>query len=354
MDFNKMNIVKEREYLNVYDLKGVFLGGYNFKTNSCIGKNHRHIETYPRCFNYWNWENVPEYDFHHYDAENPIPDKVFFAKVISEIPNALNYRLTQEARNFFESLVSLRLIPENGYVLREYHSAVKLNKKFVEYARRNGGYYLDGETVGCYGSASLLDRIMQDDAIKEQFKSKRLLAFFTGNNIPDDFLYAAIKRCSYEHIDTLFHDYEFENEMARVIIEYYKYSMDLYNKVSVERNFMVKYCEIKFLHKAYADKKMIEDLRVKNDLPALYFETEKYTIYPLLTKEQYHDEATRQCNCVERAYMRQVAEGDTHVVVVRDKEKPTESLITCEVSNDGKIIQYLARLNHPLRGLSFF
>lgn len=345
MDFNSINIVKEREFLNVYNLNGVFLGGYNFKMNKCIGKNRRPVETYPRCFNYWSWENVPEYDFHEYDAENPIPDKVFYGKVISEIPSILHYNLTEDARNFFESLVSLKLIPNSYYVLDEGYSRVKLNKKFVEYARRNDGYYLDGETISCYGSASAINKIQQDENIREEYKSRSLLARLTQNNLPDDFLYSVIKRCSHERVDMIMESYSFENDLERLISNYYKHSMELYNKVTVDRNFLVKYCEIEALYKIYADKKITENLREKNNLPHLYFETEQYTIYPLLTKDAFHDEATRQGNCVERLYMQQVAEGQTHVVVVRNKMKPAESLITCEVSNDGDIIQYLARFN---------
>ena len=54
----------------------------------------------------------------------------------------------------------------------------------------------------------------------------------------------------------------------------------------------------------------------------------------------YDDEASHQSNCVERMYMDAVAEGKTHVVVVRYKNNPTDSFITCEVDNRGIILQY--------------
>jgi len=68
-------------------------------------------------------------------------------------------------------------------------------------------------------------------------------------------------------------------------------------------------------------------------------------MYPLLTAAQFHEEAEAQSNCVERLYMERVAAGSTHVVVIRKKSAPEQSLITCEISNDWRIVQYLARYN---------
>ena len=44
-------------------------------------------------------------------------------------------------------------------------------------------------------------------------------------------------------------------------------------------------------------------------------------------------------------YMEYVHDGKTHVVTVRRVNDPTKNYITCEVSNNGRIIQYLAKNN---------
>jgi hypothetical protein len=43
-------------------------------------------------------------------------------------------------------------------------------------------------------------------------------------------------------------------------------------------------------------------------------------------------------------YLDKVVNGETHVVFVRRKDNPTQSLITCEVRN-GRILQFLERYN---------
>ena len=72
------------------------------------------------------------------------------------------------------------------------------------------------------------------------------------------------------------------------------------------------------------------------------YENDTFVVKPLLTKEDFHKEGEAQRNCVERLYMEKVYEGHTHVVTVRLKTNPDKSYITCEVTNNGLIYQYLA------------
>ena len=44
-------------------------------------------------------------------------------------------------------------------------------------------------------------------------------------------------------------------------------------------------------------------------------------------------------------YMEKVYDGETHVVVVCRKSDPDKNYITCEVNNNGRIIQYLKKNN---------
>ena len=48
--------------------------------------------------------------------------------------------------------------------------------------------------------------------------------------------------------------------------------------------------------------------------------------------------------------MEKVANGRTHVVTIRKKNTPNVSLITCEISNDMRIIQYYAKYNNSPNG----
>lgn len=83
-----------------------------------------------------------------------------------------------------------------------------------------------------------------------------------------------------------------------------------------------------------------------NDLPSLYYENDEYFVRPLISAQEFHDEATQQNNCVERLYMEGVAKNDTHIVVLRRKSNPSQSFITIEVDGCGKrVVQYLAKNN---------
>lgn len=83
-----------------------------------------------------------------------------------------------------------------------------------------------------------------------------------------------------------------------------------------------------------------------NDLPSLYYENDEYFVRPLISAQDFHDEATQQNNCVERLYMEETAKNKTHIVVLRRKSNPSQSFITIEVDGCGKrVVQYLAKNN---------
>lgn len=83
-----------------------------------------------------------------------------------------------------------------------------------------------------------------------------------------------------------------------------------------------------------------------NDLPSLYYENDEYFVRPLISAQDFHDEATQQNNCVERLYMEETAKNKTHIVVLRRKSNPSQSFITVEVDGCGKrVVQYWAKNN---------
>ena len=111
------------------------------------------------------------------------------------------------------------------------------------------------------------------------------------------------------------------------------------------KNVLTTICKTAHMYQMWKNEHMNESLKKYNDLKELYYENDTYVMYPLLTAAQFHEEAEAQNNCVERLYMEKVAAGSTHVVVIRKKSAPDQSLITCEISNKWRMIQYLARYN---------
>lgn len=76
------------------------------------------------------------------------------------------------------------------------------------------------------------------------------------------------------------------------------------------------------------------------------FENDDFTIIVPSTPAEFEAEANAQSNCVYSTYMEKVVRGETNVVFVRKKSDPTVSHITCEVTNDGRIKQFLLKHNY--------
>lgn len=82
-----------------------------------------------------------------------------------------------------------------------------------------------------------------------------------------------------------------------------------------------------------------------NSRPWLSFENDDCFVMIPKTTEDFLNEANQQRNCVYSMYMPKVLRGETNVVFIRKKDNPNKSYITCEISDNGKIRQYLAFSN---------
>lgn len=127
------------------------------------------------------------------------------------------------------------------------------------------------------------------------------------------------------------------------------------------KHYIVRYIELcKLLHKERTYKNLylsICQMEKEKDLMAdsicadyqqkapLFFEDENFTVIIPTTAEEFRKEADYQQNCVFRLYYPKVKNCETHVVFIRRKDNVNTPYITCEVGNNGKIIQYLGRFN---------
>ena len=96
------------------------------------------------------------------------------------------------------------------------------------------------------------------------------------------------------------------------------------------------------IHKMQLDNKAIIDNYENRNL---LFEDENFTIVIPQTVEDFKNEATQQSNCVYSCYLREVVNHKTNIVFIRRKDNIEKSYITCEVSNNGNIKQYLLKHN---------
>lgn len=130
-----------------------------------------------------------------------------------------------------------------------------------------------------------------------------------------------------------------------ILDKYYHACQRMEQEPIITKNFIVTIAHTLHIYETYQREHRAELLRKNNDIPELYYENDTYIMRPLLTKEEFHEEAEAQHNCVEWAYLEKVIDGSTHVVVIRRKDNPSKSLITCEISNQFRIRQYYGRYN---------
>lgn len=96
-----------------------------------------------------------------------------------------------------------------------------------------------------------------------------------------------------------------------------------------------------------------QDAALLNLPDKLKFEDDNYIVVLPQRVSDYRAEAEAQHNCVYTNYALSVLQKETQVVFVREKAHPEIPYITCEVFNDGTIMQYLLRYNQrPARNSS--
>ena len=317
-----MEYRKERNFIVAYE-GDKCRGKYDIQEGKYYGVKGTAVKSIPHAFNYSMLEG----------NDNLCARVVTFARryewgLVSEVARGKN------RRSRLEALLSVGLLPND---LTALDSTTRLTKELVSYLKEN--YH------GIYNVYAVEDwnfeRVHAHELADLDENGKRLFKDFIcrEHEIPAEYVLAMIRQCTHEHTDLLY-----ENTY-RLIKDFYAVAHELYGEVKVKPNVLSNFAQLRYVQKERKRQEMAKTIAVFNDAPWLYFETDKYIIRPLLTPDEFHAEGEAQHNCVEWMYMERVADKQTHVVVVRSKDNPNKSLITCEVSNSGRIIQYLAACN---------
>lgn len=141
-------------------------------------------------------------------------------------------------------------------------------------------------------------------------------------------------------------DYIYKSGKGLTYIYNYFQMCEALGVIPQKENFFSNYVKVikeYRLNKEKIDNKRITDHYAKTNL---YFEDDNFFTYIPQNQEDFKREADAQSNCVYTMHMKRVMNHSTSVVFVRRKNAPDTSLITCEVTNNGEIYQYLARFNH--------
>lgn len=334
-----MEIRKERNVLVAYE-NDEKLGGFVITDGSWIGKSGKPVKGVPSCFTYAKLEEITTYYRHTPTInERAYAEAIkFYRRQIADYAYQMERYLDHQATRL-EQLLSLGLRFANRCVLDE---DLELTKDVVEYLKEHNHGIYSREAVKRFKDSKKYASLRNDPNMPEW--TERILERLLDADLPVSFLRSAFKRCEQEKLYWACEN-RLVGDIARIIIDYYKKAHAMFGEVKVERNFLSHYIELCALKEEYDRAHYDEGLARHNNLPALYYEDDIVTIRPLLTRAAFHDEGEQQRNCVERLYMSKVRDGETHVVQVRRKDNPEKSFITCEVTNDGHIKQWLAFCN---------
>lgn len=114
-----------------------------------------------------------------------------------------------------------------------------------------------------------------------------------------------------------------------------------------KENWFVARCQVLKDYVAWKNNVLNERLAAAQEpmKDKLSFEKDNFIVIVPTTSDEFVQEANAQNNCVNSWYKERVANKETHIVFVRKKSNPSKSYITCEVSNNGYIKQFLLANN---------
>lgn len=242
-----------------------------------------------------------------------------------------------------EEIVSVGLIIDHDWALwREFlRDTTKLNKDYVQFIKDNYNGIYSRRSISNYTIYKHYRVLLEKCGDKKNWASE-VIGNISDATVPRDFIAGMILRGIHEKVFFNKRPYDY----AHLITAWYQKVTAMGDKLEVKHNILTNYTILSWLYDEYKHAHYNENLKKYNDLKWLYFEDDKYIVFPLLTRNDFHTEATVQQNCVERMYMDSVADGNTHVVAVRLKSNRDHPYITCEVDNNHHIIQYLLRFNN--------
>ena len=341
-----MVFIKEKSLVKGY-LDGKYTGCFDFATGKYYGIRGSEVKHNPKGFN----SSAIVYD---YKDENSEVDLLLKAMNTLFGYERKHSSCREEARAFIEQMLSLGLYAESYtdiQLLIESKKKLKINKDFVnrytnKYGRKFTYYnYLE----------YLADR--ESEEIFGQDRDKFFSTFicekcgFLDNKDKKKLYNLMVK----ERISDFKQTYEINRNINnKSLLLVIKDAILLRQETKThpvipDRNLLLECSLTMYNYKMNKDETNNILIKKNNDNEKLYYENDEVIIRPLLSVNAFHDEAEKQCNCVERIYMEKIIHGETYIVNVRMKNEPNKSYITCEVSKYGAIRQFLYSYNRMVK-----
>ena len=358
-----MKIYKEKQFL-VFDFEDGKTVKYDFATKTCIGKKGKPVNSLCSQLSGLTIDELCDLcvDKQYGKFLKFVKDHGdIYYRGISNIGTILN-RVPRFSK--FEQIFSAGIedivdsdfkygindIPKAIIKLCKTHN-IRLSNKFLEYYKNNSDAYLlayNQEYI------SLTDndiyRILNyDENIKEYYGQrtydyhwKKISGFnyLLENGYTCKGLMHYIDYCkTYEAIEDM-------GFLLREIIDYVKMMKEISPKFDkYPRHFLTTH---KIACRNYNRlKQQFEEQKFKDRIDKNMERTfgNYVFIYPECTQD-IKDEAVQMNNCVS-SYIQKVIDGQCHILFLRYKDTPNNSLVTIEVRNN-KIVQALQKFNNPL------
>ena len=323
-----MDYRKERTLMVAYDDEGKMRGKWDILNNTYIGIKGNPVKTVPEAFKLSN---------------NLLP--LYLYRAIEIVKEFHNYEYSLKKLNRLEQLISLQLNVECSYGTWTFMESdtTNLTKEVVEYIRTSCNNCYSQNCITQYHIYKEYKSFF-DKCGEQKDWAKDVINYVKNDSqkVPQEFIEKMILRGISERVYCRMNYYNFSD----IILKFYKMCTTMGFELKVEHNIMTNYYILCYLYDEYKNVHYDDGLKRHNDMAWLYYENDTFIAKPLLTKEDFHAETEAQHNCVERLYMERVFNRLTHIVSVRRKDHPDTSFITCEVSNDRNIIQYLKAWNN--------
>jgi len=356
-----MVVRKERQFLCFYLDDGSVVK-YDFAQRRCIGKSGRVVnqlngqlkgititDVISSCedVNYGRFLEFLQRSHYGGGISN-------IGSILKEVNNFANYeqlfsagiglQIIKDANNRFFKY-SINEIPKALIKLLKEYPEIKLDNYFLDFFKQH-----QDNTLSAYNQEYIsltkedITLILKSGYSQNYYSSTSPRIFYV--NLFLDFGYTIKGLMNYmDYLKT----FEGLDDMLWNIREIYDYAR-LMNMLSLKfdkypRHFLTthKIASRNYNRmKQYYDEKQFEK-RIDKRLERTFGEYRFY--YPEST-QAIKDEAASMNNCVA-SYIDKVIKGECHILFLRYKEKPDESLVTIELRNN-RIVQALQKYNHPL------
>ena len=334
-----MDYRKERNFIVAYE-GGEYRGKWDFLTNQFYGLRGTVVKTRPASFTKATLYQICRL----HDCDLPIYSVLY---LLSDYGDYWNQHFNERMGQRLEEVISVGLGFYCSYSNIMFLTAdnTTLNKECVEYLKdKNRGMYSE-DTVREYTVVNQCTGLLQHlDETEKSWAIETLKRLDRPADMPITFATSMIFRGIHEKI----HTYQNSWWYADLIKNWYQWLTDMSEKLEVPHNILTLNPILRWRYNKFKEERYDEMIALHNDKPFLYYENDRYIVRPLLTRQDFHTEATAQRNCVESMYMEKVADNKTYIVGIRLKSNPNQPYITCEVRPDGSIWQYLLKENHTV------